>query len=270
MPRRTRATLGREHARLAGLHVHQQQRVTDVRLPALHQHEAPVRRVARGVIGAVLLQKQPRLAVCRGVLRMPDAPLVDIEVAAVAGVAGIGDPRSVRRPPGGAHAVLPPAAELVDDVRLVGQRLKNRAVIAQQIELGALVAAAIAADEELLGDRRIGGAHRPVAAEGELRWPGGRLGAQVHRHGPDLANAGDVGDEADPAAIRREAGPARRAHVEIALEVVGLVSSLVRLSHWCRSSPRARQATPLHLAPEIRPHAAMCISAAGLPTGSGP
>src|SRR5260370_82447 len=92
----------------------QQQLGAHVGQLAADQHVASIRGVAAGIISPVMLEKLARFAGFH-------ETLVDIEVASVTLVAGIGDACAIRRP----------AAEEVDGLWLCGEGGKGRAGCAE-------------------------------------------------------------------------------------------------------------------------------------------
>ena len=174
-------------------------------MPARRGHVASIGRIANGIVGAVLLQQQTRFACFQ-------RAFVDIKIALIALVAGIGEARAIGRP----------RAELVDGFWLRSDWDKSRAVATEQGELHTLVPARISAYQQDIGSRRVGSAANTVPHKGKLLWPCRSGCRHIYRNAPHFRNTCDIGQEGEALPTGREAGAIGHANVEVAGKVVCL------------------------------------------------
>ena len=183
---------------LAGSKVKQKELVVEARRRPAHEEVAAVRRPRDDAVAAVLLPHESRL------LRAEVAH-VDVEEGLVASVGDVGHGPAIGRP----------RPEGVDDLRLAGQRSDLCAAVGEQVELPALVAALVHAEEDVPSGGRVPGVDDALDVVGELLRRAARCG-----NAPELRQAGDVREEGHPLPVRREGGTQGAADVEELLERV--------------------------------------------------
>jgi len=186
---------------LAGVEVEDVHVVVEARVHLDHRERAVVRAPARDGEPAVALVD------ALGVVADLVAALhVDVEHRLVPAVRRERELRAVGVPP----------APVVDRIGGVGQRGHRLPVAVQPEQLGALVAALVHPEDQLVALGRPRREADPLVLEGELSGPPRRLVESPH-----LRDARRVQQHREPLAVRAERGSGRAPHVEIPLEVVG-------------------------------------------------
>ena len=131
---------------------------------------------------------------------------IKVEIDAVAGVAGIGD----------AYPVGREGAPLVDRLRPRRQRHRRAAVAREEMQLLALVAAAIDAIDDGIAARRARQERHRLVVEGELASP---AATKIER--PDLPLAAIVGEMQQLAAVAGEGRRQRGSNLDQAIDEGG-------------------------------------------------
>ena len=211
----------RELGGLSGSYVEQEELVVEAGGGLAHEEIAAVGRPGDDAVAPVLLPHQSRFV-------GTDVAHVDVEERPVTPVRHVGDGPAVGRP----------RAEGVDDLGVAGQGRDLRRVVGEEVELAALIAALVHAEEDVASGGGVPGVDDALGVVSELLRCAARGG-----DAPELREAGDVGEEGHALAVGGEGGGEGAADVEELLERVGARGLLPPPGRRCVTSGRRCQYT---------------------------